>query len=175
MSVREFADLAIVPQGVRLAVWFARVAVPGNRWIDHCWEVAGLAVDPVAALGAGARDPGWVRRDCPPLRLHGDEAEGYLLNAEAAMPSLFLLLRGDDDVAGDVQAAAPPRVAAVSVSFHEAARWMDGGASVECVPLPAGWAESLAAYGRTHLKAPEEKRPKRRYAASGDLHDRPGH
>lgn len=163
------------PTGTALTVWYARVAVPGNRWITHRWEVVGLTPVPTTETPA----PGaWVPRDCPPLQLHGDEAEGYLLNVEAAEPSLFLLVRsgvenGEEREEPDTD--APPQVAAVSASFHEAARWIDGGASVERLPLPTGWAEAVAAYARAHLKPPEEKQPKRRFAASGDHRERPGH
>jgi hypothetical protein len=162
------------PAGACFTVWYARLPVPGNRWIDHRWEVVGLTPSHTADTPAGRN---WVPSHCPPLALHGDEAEGYLLNVEAAEPSLFLLVRSIEEC-GDCAAgddSAPPRVTAVSVSFYEAARWIDGGASVERLPLPPGWAEAIAGYARAHLKPPEEKRPKRRYAASGDVHERPGH
>jgi hypothetical protein len=154
-----------------MTVWYARLPMPGNPWLDHRWEVMGLTPGAAAEPPAGRA---WVPRDCPPLQLHGDEAEGYLLNVEAAEPSLFLLVRSSEE-SGEEGADAPPRVAAVSASFHEAARWIDGGASVERLPLPAGWAEAIEAYARAHLKPPEEKQPKRRYAASGDHRERPGH
>jgi uncharacterized protein DUF3305 len=160
---------ASTPEDTPLTVWYARLPVPGNPWITHRWEVVGLTLEPPIEPPAT-----WVRRDCSPLQLHGDEAEGYLLNVEAAEPSLFLLVRSSEE-SGDGEADAPPQVAAVSASFHEAARWIDGGATVERLPLPTGWAEAIEAYGRAHLKPPEEKQPKRRYAASGDNRERPGH
>jgi hypothetical protein len=158
------------PDGAALNVWYARMAVPGNRWIDHRWELVALSPEPAAEAPG---DSAWVRRDCPILQLHGDEAEGYLLNVEAVEPSLFLLVRSGED-SGD-ETDAPPEVAAVSASFNEAARWIDGGATVERAPLPAGWAEAIESYARAHLKPPEEKQPRRRYAASGDHRERPGH
>jgi len=155
-----------------LTVWYARVPTPGNRWIDHRWEIMGLTLEPAADSPAGQA---WVPRSCPPLQLHGDEAEGYLLNVEATEPSLFLLVRSGEESGDAAPPDAPPQVTAVSVSFNEAARWVDGGAAVERLSLPAGWAEIIAGYARAHLKPPEEKRPKRRYAASGDNRERPGH
>ncbi|MBX3685041.1 MAG: DUF3305 domain-containing protein [Rhodocyclaceae bacterium] len=156
--------------GLALAVLFARTPVEGNRWIDHRWEMVGLTL--AGAETTATADH--VLRSSPPLELHGDEAEGYLQNVLADEPSIFFMLRPDEaaEAAGE---SVPPLVAAVSASFHEAARWLDGGATVERLPLPAGWKEAIEGYGRANLKPPEEKRPKRRYAASGDRHERPGH
>jgi uncharacterized protein DUF3305 len=175
MPDNELPPLPDGPAGVAVTVWYARLPLPGNPWMDHRWEVVALTPGADAEAPAGRA---WVRRDCPPLQLHGDEAEGYLLNVEAAEPSLFLLVRSGEDNGeerGQDEPDAPPQVAAVSASFHEAARWIDGGAGVERLPLPAGWAEAIEAYARAHLKPPEEKQPKRRFAASGDNRDRPGH
>ena len=149
---------------------FARTPVEGNRWIDHRWEMVGLTLAGAEASATAEH----VLRSCPPLELHSDEAEGYLQNVLADEPSIFFLLRPDEaaEAAGE---SGPPLVAAVSASFHEAARWLDGGATVERLPLPSGWAEAIEGYGRANLKPPEEKRPKRRYAANGDKHERPGH
>ena len=163
------------PPGTPLTVWYALVPVSGNRWISQRWEVVGLTLEPAAEASAPET---WIPRECPPLQLHGDEAEGYLLNVEAAEPSLFLLVRSgveNGEEPRDEAPDGPPQIAAVSVSFNEAARWIDGGATVERLPLPIGWAEAVEAYARAHLKPPEEKQPKRRYAASGDHRERPGH
>src|SRR5574338_142769 len=116
----------------------------------------GLTLDPAAEPPAGQP---WIPRPCPPLELHGDEAEGYLLNVEATEPSLFLLVRSGEE-AGDAEPSdTPPQVCAISASFHEAARWVDGGATVERLPLPAGWAEVIARYARAHLKAAAAGQP----------------
>lgn len=160
--------------GLRLTVLFARVTVEGNRWIDHRWEMVGLTLGTPGAGDDASADDAHVLRACPPLELHGDEAEGYLQNVLADEPSLFFMLRADED-AEAAGADVPPRVAAVTASFHEAARWLDGGAIVERLPLPVGWQEAIERYGRANLKPPEKKRPKRRYAATGDKRDRPGH
>ena len=161
---------ANAPEGTPLTVWYARLPVPGNPWITHRWEIVGLTPEPPAEP-----PPAWFRRDCPPLHFYSDEAEGYLLNVEAAEPSLFLLVRSGVENGEETEPDAPPQVAAVSASFHEAARWVDGGATVERAPLPVGWAEAIEGYARAHLKPPEEKQPRRRYAASGDHRERPGH
>lgn len=160
--------------GLQLTVLFARVEVEGNRWIDHRWEMVGLRVGTEDAGCAASAGGAHVLRACPPLELHSDEAEGYLQNVLADEPSLFFMLRADEDAEAAGEEGAP-RVAAVSASFQEAARWLDGGASVERLPLPAGWPVAIERYGRANLKPPEKKRPKRRYAASGDRGERPGH
>ena len=167
-STADQTDTAFA--ALALTVLFVRTAVEGNRWIDHRWEMVGLTL----TAGADVAGADHVPRACPPLELHSDESEGYLQNVLADEPSLFFMLCPDEaaQAAGE---DGPPLVSAVSASFQEAARWLDGGATVERLPLPAGWKEAIERYGRANLKPPDEKRPKRRYAASGDRNERPGH
>ena len=159
-------EIKHAPGALRLAVCFARQRVEGNRWISHRWALVGLSV--------GATPPpageGQVVVSGLTLGLHGDEAEGYLMNVAADEPSLFLMIRPADDAVPD----GPPTVAAVSANFYEASRWMDAGESVERLPLPAGWAGAIEAFARSNYAPPHKKRGKR-YAKTGDHRDRPGH
>ena len=150
-----------------LAVCFVREAVTGNPWIDHRWALAGLSWGSVPAVADADRVVVTGLR----LELHGEEAEGYHMNVSADEPSLFFMLRPADDAAPD----GPPTVAAVSANFYEAARWMDAGESVERLPLPEAWRSIIADFARAHWREPEKKRGKRRYARTGDHHERPGH
>jgi hypothetical protein len=150
----------------QLAVCFARQTVDGNPWIDHRWALVGLAFGEVPQPDG----PDQVVVSGLKLELHGDEAEGYHMNTCADEPSLFFMLRP----ANEDQPDGPPTVVAVSANFYEAARWMDAGESVERLPLPDGWCEIIAAFARAHWREPEKKRGKR-YAATGDHRDRPGH
>lgn len=151
----------------RFAVCFVRQAVVGNPWIDHRWALVGLSFGEVPV----PEGPDQVVICGLRLELHGEEAEGYYMNVCADEPSLFFMLRPADDTQPD----GPPTVAAVSANFYEAARWMDAGESVERLPLPDGWRDEIEAFARAHWREPEKKRGKRRYAATGDNRDRPGH
>ena len=103
-----------------------------SRWADHAWEPSG-----VLSGYAGETAPR-VLRDDPELAqwlhpgftlvLHRDEAEGYYMNVSAQDPRVFVLWRMEGDRALPVE---------VTVSADEGARWLDGGHSVDGVPIPA--------------------------------------
>ncbi|MCO5100116.1 MAG: DUF3305 domain-containing protein [Burkholderiaceae bacterium] len=111
-----------------------------------------------------AVEPGEADLD-PAVHLHLDECEGYYLNLTTEEPSLFVQwrLREDDTgivVDGD---ATPPRALAVTASYNEAGRWMDGGARVDRVPMPGEMASWVAQFVSLHYVAEPTK--KKRNAA----------
>jgi hypothetical protein len=83
------------------------------------------------------------------VELNRTEAEGYYLNLTTDQPVAFveweLTERGAD-----------PKW--VTLSYHEAARRLDGGAQVEAVPMPSEWLPWVAAFTQQHLQVPEKKR-----------------
>jgi len=101
-----------------------------SRWVDFVWEP--LAVLP-GEHGDQARllvdqeglaqwlHPGFT------LELHRDEIEGYYENVATADPRVFVLWRMDEE-------RALPLF--VTASTAEAGRWLDGGHSVDGVPMP---------------------------------------
>lgn len=99
-----------------------------NRWTDCIWEPVRI----VAEAGGEVRqlvDDGSVSQWLHPgftLVLHKDEAEGYFLNCSGTEPKVFILWRMDGE------RGIP---AEVTVSSEEAGRWMDGGHSVDGVPM----------------------------------------
>ena len=90
------------------------------------------------------------------LRLFVDEAEGYYLNLTTAEPSIFVLWRLPADESGIVTQsdAGPPHALAVTASYNEAGRWMDGGERVDRVPMPAPMQPWIAEFVNLHY-APE--------------------
>ncbi|MBN9461812.1 MAG: DUF3305 domain-containing protein [Burkholderiales bacterium] len=119
----------------------------GGRWQAVSWRP--VAIEPGEAGDALA------------LRLTLDEAEGYYLNLTTAEPSIFVLWRHPDDDSGVVAAGdpAPPHALAVSASYNEAGRWMDGGERVDRVPMPEAMKAWLAEYVTLHY-VPERQRKK---------------
>src|SRR5688500_13547061 len=115
----------------RLAVIMERVRL-ANRWATERWEAKGVVRDD-SAERSGERVivadermtqilvPGFV------LKLHADEAEGYIYNITSPLPKVFILWRMENEVA---------RPQALSVSYHEGARWMDAEECVGGVALP---------------------------------------
>ena len=120
-------------------------------------------VDPipvrVSFVPAPSQAGGWrlasVRpgEDGDPLRLelHRDEAQGYYLNVTTDEPSIFVQWRREAEQAVAV---------AVTLSYDEAGRWMDGGELVDRVPMPAEMAAWLAEYVQLHYR-PEKARKRR--------------
>ena len=97
-----------------------------------------------------AVEPG-VDGDALCLELHRDEAQGYYLNVTTDEPSIFVLWRVEAERAVSVLA---------TLSYDEAARWMDGGEMVDRVPMPAEMATWLVEYVRIHYR-PEKGRKRR--------------
>lgn len=144
-----------------LAVIMERVRLD-NRWATERWEAKGVVRDESPA-GSGKRVivaeervtqvlfPGFF------LRLHPDEAEGYLYNITSPQPKVFVMWRMHDDV------ACPETL---SVSYHEGARWMDAEECVGGVAIPPDLLPWIGEFAAEHYK-PEPKK-KVRYASSKD-------
>ena len=145
-----------------VAVIMERTTLIGNRWQTTQWEARGVVSETAAVGGAGrvtARDDNLTRIvfGGHQIRLHRDEAEGYLLNITSPEPKVFVLWRMEDEV------ARPQRV---TVSYHEGARWMDSDERVDGVPMPAELVPWIREFATRHY-TPEVKKAKR-YASNKD-------
>jgi len=129
-----------------------------NRWED--W---GLALDTVLPddghLGCESRvlrDDGqtcaWLYPGLP-VRLFRDEAEGYYLNLSSGNPVWFVMWRVHTQPDG----TPVPQPEAVSLSYHEAGRWLDAQERVDNRPLPPDLVALLQAFVDEHHR-PEPKR-----------------
>lgn len=126
-----------------------------NRWQTHAWEVVGSLPDPGDAatprllLQDGARAQ-WLHGGLE-LELHRDEAENYYLNLSAEQPCIFIVWRMEEEM-------AVPKF--VTLSYGEAARFMDADEKVDTVPMPPDMRDLLGEYVQQHYK-PEPKRRSR--------------
>jgi len=103
------------------------------------------------------RDDGRVMRALHPgfrLELFRDECEGYHLNLTSGAPVWFVMWRSDD---ADPSRAWPE---IVSVSYHEAGRWLDAQERVDNLPLPGELVAWLQAFNDEHYR-PEPKKRRR--------------
>ncbi|HZH06785.1 MAG TPA: DUF3305 domain-containing protein [Lautropia sp.] len=94
------------------------------------------------------------------LTLDRDEAEGYYLNLTSPQPSLFVLLR-EQQVGSATDARSPsgfPAAEAVTASYSEAARWMDGGMVVVRTALPEPMLAWIAEFAQYHFKVEGKKK-----------------
>lgn len=101
------------------------------------------------------------------LNLFPDEAEGYYLNLSATLPAWFVMWRLEEDVEryidgqsielakSDPSFAIPHRIC---VSYNEAGRLLDGGESVDSVPLTPEHASWLQEFVNEHYRPEPKKR-----------------
>jgi len=128
-----------------------------SRWTDHVWEPIGVL--PGRADDGDARmlvnENGLQQWLHPGLRLvlHRDECEGYYFNVSATAPRVFVLWRMDDESALPLD---------VTVSSEEAGRWMDGGHSVDGVPMPPEVFAWVGEYVEKNYRPQPQKRIKPR-------------
>ena len=126
-----------------------------SRWQDEAWEPVGVVSD---YDGEGkARvivDEGGTTQWLYPgfdIDLRRDEADGYYMNVSTQQPSVFVLWRME-------AALAVPQF--VTVSYAEAARWMDAGERVDLVPMPQAMYEWVGGYVERNYR-PEPKKKMR--------------
>lgn len=137
-----------------LSAVMARQAID-NRWQPYRWQPVAVLPDDgehrqpsesrCTASEVHTLYPGFM------VEVHGDEAEGYFLNLGSPDPCVFVAWRmteqGDD--------AYPHRL---TLSYNEAARWMDGQEKVDGVPMPETIRAALTQWVAAHYKPPEKKR-----------------
>jgi hypothetical protein len=157
-----------------------------NRWVSEQWRVASVEPGDDAALAARGEatvsDPatstvGHDEALLPASRqwrvsglsaeLHESEAQGYYLNITAPAPKIFVMCRYTESDAEDDLPKLRPQL--VTVSYDEAARFMDGGEQVEATPLPPSMLDWMRPFVVAHYR-PEPPRKVRR----NELYERDG-
>ena len=91
--------------------------------------------------------------------LFADDAEGYYLNVTTDAPCWFVLWRMEEEAGITDEPIAKPEM--VSLSYHDAGRWLDAQETVEQVPLPPEVVAWLQAYVDEHhvMETKKRKRP----------------
>jgi hypothetical protein len=151
----------------KVAVILERLPV-ASPWATHRWDLLAILPDAGGEPRTLVDDGRILQRLFPgfELALHRDEAEGYYLNASSEAPSVFVSLRTDEG-------AAEPYPFQATLSYNEAARWMDGGERVErsaAYPELAAWlGEWVAANYRPE---PKQRRKPRSFEGKGGLRER---
>lgn len=149
---------------VRVAVVLCRRPT-ASRWQPFQWRLEAVVPD-LGEYGTAPRcldraddkkgDERWLTPGFS-VTLFRDEAEGYYLNVTSAAPCWFVLWRLGESGTTDAGRAIPHTV---SLSYNEAGRWLDGGETVENVPLDAAALEWLQAYVAENYR-PEPKKRRR--------------
>jgi hypothetical protein len=165
MTERPSIEVAVIMRRERLA----------SPWQPWRWTLDDV-VPQEAAFGteprllrqdeAGQRwlHPGFV------VELFRDDAEGYFLNLTTPAPCWFVLWRMEENpsLAGEPM----PRPAMVTLSYHDAGRWLDAQETVEQVPAPPHVVDWLRAFTDEHYVIEPKKR--RRPQSFRPLQDRFG-
>jgi hypothetical protein len=110
-----------------------------SRWATHRWDLAGVVPDQGGQARTIVDNDVSLQKLYPgfELALYRDEAEGYYLNVSSEEPSVFVCLRSGEG-------ADEPYPFQATLSYNEAARWMDSNERVERAPA---WLELAAWMG----------------------------
>ena len=155
MSVHVVSEMAVLMR--REAVQGAMARWESYRWVlaDVVPQEAGYGQDPRCLRQTDDEAlwlyPGWS------LELFSDDAEGYWLNATSPTPCYFVMWRGIDAEDGSEPLAVPQ---AVSLSYHDAGRWLDAQDTVETAVASPDVVEWMRAFAEQHF-VPEEKKRQR--------------
>ena len=127
------------------------------RWVldDVASHESGFGSEP-RCLRQSEHEALWLYPDWP-VELFPDDAEGYWLNATSPTPCYFVMWRLIDAEDGSEPVAVPQ---AVSLSYHDAGRWLDAQETVDNVPAPTEVVEWMREFAEQHF-VPEEKKRQR--------------
>lgn len=144
-----------------------------SRWADEAWEAVGVvpAFEGGTAAGATGDAPRQILAETERdqwlfagfrLELFRDEADNYFLNMSSPIPKVFVMWRKEGEI------ATP---AAVSVSYGEAARWLDSGEQVDGIAMSRELADWVGDFVNTHYKPAPRKKVRRNDPLAHDRRD----
>lgn len=153
MTPRPSTEVAVIMRRERI----------NHRWQPWRWVLADV-VRNESAFGAEPRllfksdnEERWLHPGFK-VELFRDDAEGYYLNVTTAAPCWFVLWRMEESPTVADEPLARPTM--VSLSYHDAGRWLDAQETVEQVPAPAEVVDWMRAFADEHYVV-EPKRRKR--------------
>jgi len=147
---------------VQVAVVMRREAID-NRWQPYRWQLHDVVPnepgfgDMPRCLRRVARTEDWLHPGFT-VELFRDDAEGYYLNVTTSAPCWFVMWRMEEEASLADTPIALPQI--VTLSYHDAGRWLDAQEQVEQVPAPADIVEWMREFAQAHY-TPEPKRRKR--------------
>ena len=141
-----------------------RMTGAASRWQTWRWALAevvdnepGFGVLP-RCLYKSDQEERWLYPGYP-VELFTDDAEGYYLNISTQAPCWFVLWRMEEQASVADEPLARPEM--VSLSYHDAGRWLDAQETVEQVPAPAEVLAWLQSFIDEHyvVQAKQRRRP----------------
>ncbi|MEO5671340.1 MAG: DUF3305 domain-containing protein [Ramlibacter sp.] len=160
--------------GIEVAVVMRRERID-NVWQPWRWVLADV-VPSEPGFGAvprllykGDDEERWLHPAFK-VELFRDDAEGYYLNVTTPAPCWFVLWRMEEQPGVAEEPIALPTM--VSLSYHDAGRWLDAQETVEQVPAPPAVVEWLRDFVGEHFTV--EPRKRKRPESFKPLQDRFG-
>ena len=162
MQSSEHGD-AVPRPTLHAAVVMQRARID-NRWQPWRWSLADV-VPNEDGFGTAARllvksdaEERWLHPGFK-VELHVGDAEGYYLNVTTEQPCFWVVWRMEEEAALADEPMAVPHI--VTVSYHDAGRWLDAQETVEQMPMPASVAQWLQEFVNQHhvLETKRRQRP----------------
>jgi hypothetical protein len=135
-----------------------------NRWQPWRWSLAdivpheeGFGTQPRLLL-KDDQEERWLHPGFK-VELFTDDAEGYYLNVTTPQPCFWVVWRMEEEAALADEPVAVPQT--VTLSYHDAGRWLDAQETVEQVAAPRDVVEWVQAFVDAHyvLEAKRRQRP----------------
>jgi Protein of unknown function (DUF3305) len=156
-------DAALHRPCIAVAVVMRRQRID-NRWQPWRWELSDVVPhedsfgdQPRLLLGDDSEQR-WLHPGFKVELFLGD-AEGYYLNVTTPKPCFWVVWRMEEPPAAAEESIAVPQI--VTLSYHDAGRWLDAQETVEQVPAPPGVVQWLQEFVDRHhvLEAKRRQRP----------------
>jgi hypothetical protein len=135
-----------------------------NRWQPWRWSLDEI-VPYEEGFGAAPRlllkdehEERWLHPGFK-VELFTDDAEGYYLNASTGQPCFWVVWRMEEEALLADEPIAIPQT--VTLSYHDAGRWLDAQETVEQVPAPPQVVQWLQQFVDQHyvIEAKRRQRP----------------
>lgn len=113
------------------------------------------AVEPIAAGSVAEGSQHWLH---PRFRveLFRDDAEGYFLNLSSPLPCFWVMWRAEGEALVEGEPMAVPLI--VTLSYHDAGRWLDAQERVDQVAAPPEVVDWLRAFvDATYVPEPKKR------------------
>ena len=158
----------MLPMRFTVAVIMQRIPLV-NRWAVERWEAVAVETcnDEQLAQTLISDDATGTRWRCTGLaiELHPSEIEGYYLNASTREPKVFVLWRMAE-AGEEVEPRARPLI--VTLSYAEAARFLDAGEQVDAVPIPTALFAALDSFVAANYRPEPRRKVKRNEFYEGE-------
>ncbi len=153
---RPAIDVAVVMRKTRVEGAMARWQTWRWALADVVRQEAGFGPTP-RLLYKSEQEERWLYPGFT-VELFPGDAEGHYLNATSPQPGWFVMWRMEEEPGLSDECQPLPQ--AVSLSYHDAGRWLDAQEQVEQVAAPADVVAWLSGFVDTHYQ-PDPKRRKR--------------